>query len=129
MKKLIASLMVGATLVGAVATPRTAVASPNEAMAERAVAIMESAATLVERDKAACDKMGDDLSGFVSGKLDEIQKLKAWGMGLPAPERRALMEKYKPRVRAAVSTLRRDIEPCADNAKVRSVLVMVGLSG
>ena len=124
MKKIVpAVLALAATFAFAVPVR----ADANDAMAERGIALMESAASLVESDKGKCDKMGDDLSGFIDARSGDIAALRSWGLGLSAADRRALAAKYKGRFRAAEGRLRSGITPCATNDRVRAALAKVGL--
>jgi hypothetical protein len=129
MKKLFLSVLAPLVAAAALAVAAPADADTNDAMAERGCRLLESAAALVDADRGKCDKMGDDLSGFIDARSGDIAALRSWGMSLSPAERRELVAKYRARFQAAEGRLRSGITPCAANPKVRGALAKVGFGG
>ncbi|MCA9527574.1 MAG: hypothetical protein KC549_14900 [Myxococcales bacterium] len=90
--------------------------------AEQAVGLMEEMATIADSNKEDCDKMGDALKGFMDKNGETLKKLKESDKGKSEEEKKAMMEKYKDRLGAAMGKMMPAMTKCATNEKVKGAM-------
>ena len=93
-----------------------------EKVGEELVAAMEEMATIVDKDKANCDTMAGDLSGFADKNAPLFQKAKGMKDKSTPDQQKAWKEKYQQRMSAVMQKMMPGLQACGKNDKVKAAL-------
>ena len=81
---------------------------------------MEEMAGIIDKDKANCDGMGDDLSAFADKNAPLFAKGKEMEAKATPEQKKAWKEKYQKRAEAAGEKMKAGMMACYKNEKVKA---------
>ncbi len=89
---------------------------------EKYVSLMEQMASIIDKDKANCDTMGNDLDAWFSKNDAEIERMRQLGQQMTPEQRAEFRKKYGARIGAAEQEMRGGMTNCYQNAKVKAAV-------
>jgi hypothetical protein len=121
MKKIIAALALSLLSLSAWADAPAAAPADAE-KGEKAIALMEKMADIVGAKDVKCDTRAENLSKFMDDNAAALKQSKEEGSKMTPEQKRAFMEKYSARFKAATAKLQAGFMECKDNPKFVEVM-------
>jgi hypothetical protein len=97
-----------------------------EAAAEKAIGLMEKIADIIDKNKDACPKMGDELNAFADKNAGEFKKLKEESKKYTDADKKFFEEKFKGRMEAAIKKMGGGMSKCSKDEKVIAAMKKIG---